>query len=89
LTQDAGDVVVRDLASTNGTWINGRHVERGWLKPGDEMTIAHNRYRLEKAPEYEETATTFRDRRWPGIRENGVGNGDVRLEEPENSGPAA
>jgi pSer/pThr/pTyr-binding forkhead associated (FHA) protein len=50
LTEDAGEVVVRDLASTNGTWINGWRVERGRLKPGDEMAIAHIRYRLEGAP---------------------------------------
>jgi pSer/pThr/pTyr-binding forkhead associated (FHA) protein len=46
LTQDGGEVVVCDLGSTNGTWINGGRVERGRLKPGDYVTIAHNRYRL-------------------------------------------
>ena len=51
LTADCGDVEVRDLGSTNGTWINGQRVERGRLKPGDEMSIAHIRYRLEGAPE--------------------------------------
>ena len=50
LTQDGGEVVVRDLCSTNGTWINGWRVERRRLKPGDEMSIAHMRYRLEGAP---------------------------------------
>jgi predicted component of type VI protein secretion system len=47
LTEDGGDVVVRDLGSTNGTWVNGLRVERGRLKPGDEMSIANVRYRLE------------------------------------------
>jgi pSer/pThr/pTyr-binding forkhead associated (FHA) protein len=50
LTEDGGEVVVRDLGSTNGTWINGRRVERGRLKPGDEMSITHIRYRLDGAP---------------------------------------
>jgi pSer/pThr/pTyr-binding forkhead associated (FHA) protein len=50
LTDDGGEVVVRDLGSTNGTSINGRRVERGRLKPSDEMSIAHIRYRLDGAP---------------------------------------
>jgi predicted component of type VI protein secretion system len=45
-----GDVVVRDLGSTNGTWINGRRVAAGWIRPGDEVSIAHVRYRLAEAP---------------------------------------
>jgi pSer/pThr/pTyr-binding forkhead associated (FHA) protein len=50
LTEDRGELVVRDLGSTNGTWINGRRVEHGRLKPGDEMSIAHICYRLDWAP---------------------------------------
>jgi pSer/pThr/pTyr-binding forkhead associated (FHA) protein len=41
---------VRDLGSTNGTRINGQRVERGRLRPGDEISIGHTRYRLEAAP---------------------------------------
>jgi pSer/pThr/pTyr-binding forkhead associated (FHA) protein len=37
---------VRDLGSTNGTWINGFRVEKGRLRPGDVMAIAQIRYRL-------------------------------------------
>jgi pSer/pThr/pTyr-binding forkhead associated (FHA) protein len=44
-----GDVVIRDLGSTNGTWINGRRVDAGWIRPGDEVSIAHLRFRLEAA----------------------------------------
>lgn len=47
LTEDGGEVVVRDLGSTNGIRINGQRVERGRLRPGDEISIAHIRYRLE------------------------------------------
>jgi len=47
MTQDKQDVVVRDLGSTNGIRINGERVERGRLRPGDELSIAHIRYRLE------------------------------------------
>lgn len=46
-----GEVLVRDLGSTNGVRINGQRVEAGRLKPGDELSIAHLRYRLEEGRE--------------------------------------
>src|SRR5262245_55137714 len=46
LNEVDGDVLVRDLGSTNGTRINGRRIEAGRLRPGDELSIAHIRYRL-------------------------------------------
>jgi len=45
LTQDS--VLVRDLGSTNGILINGLRVESGRLGPGDELSIAHRRYRFD------------------------------------------
>ena len=48
MTQDKEEVVVRDLGSTNGIRINGERVERGRLRTGDELSIAHIRYRLEE-----------------------------------------
>jgi pSer/pThr/pTyr-binding forkhead associated (FHA) protein len=42
-----GEVVVRDLGSTNGVRINGRRVAAGRLRPGDELSIARLRYRVE------------------------------------------
>jgi pSer/pThr/pTyr-binding forkhead associated (FHA) protein len=62
LAEDGGDVVVRDLGSTNGTWINGRRVERGRLKPSDELSIAHIRYRLDGAPTKQVTVVSNPDR---------------------------
>ena len=47
LTQEDSEVVVRDLGSTNGIRINGQRVEIGRLREGDELAIAHVRYRLE------------------------------------------
>jgi pSer/pThr/pTyr-binding forkhead associated (FHA) protein len=41
------EIVVRDLVSTNGTRINGQRAETGRLRAGDELSIAHLRYRLE------------------------------------------
>jgi hypothetical protein len=46
LTEHNGEVVVLDLGSINGTRINGGKVELGWLRPGDELSIAHLRYRV-------------------------------------------
>lgn len=42
-----GELEVRDLDSTNGIWINGRRVRVGRLRPGDELSIAQLRYRLD------------------------------------------
>lgn len=47
MTSDRGEVIVRDLGSTNGIRINGQRVEMGRLRLGDELAIAHIRYRLE------------------------------------------
>lgn len=55
MTQDNGEVVVRDLGSTNGIRINGQRVEMGRLRPGDELSIAHIRYRLDSGQGHEVT----------------------------------
>lgn len=44
---ETNGVLVRDLGSTNGTWINGRRIDEGELLPGDELAIAHLRYSFE------------------------------------------
>jgi predicted component of type VI protein secretion system len=50
LTVEDGELIVRDLGSTNGIRINGMQVEVGRLKDGDELTIANLRYRFECGP---------------------------------------
>ena len=55
MTRDSDDVLVRDLGSTNGIRINGQRVEVGRLRPGDELSIAHIRYRLEGPNGHEQT----------------------------------
>jgi predicted component of type VI protein secretion system len=55
MSQDNGEVTVRDLGSTNGIRINGQRVERGRLHPGDELSIAHIRYRLDNGQGHEQT----------------------------------
>jgi pSer/pThr/pTyr-binding forkhead associated (FHA) protein len=41
------DVVVKDLASTNGTFINGQKVTEGPLKPGQILRLGQIEMRLE------------------------------------------
>src|SRR5215831_15672568 len=48
LSELDGAVWVRDLGSTNGTWIDGRRVSSGRVRPGDVLAIAHRRYRVEE-----------------------------------------
>jgi pSer/pThr/pTyr-binding forkhead associated (FHA) protein len=48
LAQVDGEVWVRDLGSTNGTWIDGRRVRSGRLRAGDVLAIAHHCYRVEE-----------------------------------------
>jgi predicted component of type VI protein secretion system len=48
LSAAAGEVWVRDLGSTNGTWIDGRRVSSGRVRIGDVVAIAHLRSRVEE-----------------------------------------
>ncbi len=67
--RESGDVIVRDLGSTNGIRINGQRVEMGKLRPGDELSIAHIRFRFELGQENDQTlAETVRgDREGAGL----------------------
>lgn len=42
-----GKALVRDLGSTNGTFLNGRRVETGSLRDGDELRFGNTRMRVE------------------------------------------
>jgi|GEM_PF-851874 len=44
---DNDQVIVRDLGSTNGIRINGQRVDSGRLRDGDELTIAHLKFRFQ------------------------------------------
>ena len=43
----AGKAVVRDLGSTNGTYLNGQRVETESLRDGDELRFGNTRMRFE------------------------------------------
>ena len=43
----AGDVIIKDLNSTNGTFINGEKISDGVLKPGQVLRLGQIEIRLE------------------------------------------
>jgi pSer/pThr/pTyr-binding forkhead associated (FHA) protein len=45
-----GLLFIRDLASTNGTKVNGQRVTRGALLPGDELAFASVKFRVHLGP---------------------------------------
>jgi len=45
-----GLLFIRDLGSTNGTKVNGQRVVRGALLPGDELSFAGEKFRVEMGP---------------------------------------
>jgi pSer/pThr/pTyr-binding forkhead associated (FHA) protein len=58
LTRDGDTVVVRDLGSHNGTFINDVKIDSGVLRPGESLTIASLRYRLElQGSQHDESPT--------------------------------
>jgi hypothetical protein len=46
-----GLLFIRDLGSTNGTKVNGQRVVRGALLPGDELSFASEKFRIEMGPD--------------------------------------
>ena len=44
---EGATVVVRDLGSTNGTFVNGRRIDREALHDGDELRLGNTRLRFE------------------------------------------
>ena len=47
LTFQEGDWLIRDLGSTNGIKVNGSRTQQRSLQPGDELTIAKHRYKID------------------------------------------
>jgi pSer/pThr/pTyr-binding forkhead associated (FHA) protein len=45
-----GLLFVRDLSSTNGTKVNGQRIMRGALLPGDQLSFAGEKFRVQMGP---------------------------------------
>jgi hypothetical protein len=55
--RDGGDLIVEDLQSTNGTFVNGRRVSRHVLQHGDVVQVGRHTLELDEAADVEpETA---------------------------------
>ena len=50
LVKTDGLLFVRDLASTNGTTVNGQRISRGALLPNDELTLGDVRFTVKLGP---------------------------------------
>lgn len=50
ITTEDGHYAIEDLGSTNGTYLNGRRVERERLRPGDELIVANTGIVVEASP---------------------------------------
>ncbi|MCE9581628.1 MAG: FHA domain-containing protein [Planctomycetes bacterium] len=53
----AGGYAVVDMGSTNGTLLNGRKIERDFLKAGDRVTVGQTVFRFEEADAMPEAST--------------------------------
>jgi pSer/pThr/pTyr-binding forkhead associated (FHA) protein len=51
LSADAsGQLIVEDLESQNGTFVNGKKVDRATLKSGDRLTVGRVDFTVDTAP---------------------------------------
>jgi hypothetical protein len=87
MTSDHGEVLVRDLGSTNGIRINGHRVEFGRLKANDELSIAHIRYRLDNGQAHEVTLADTRGKQ-DSAENNGQAHQPAELAKASNGLPA-
>jgi pSer/pThr/pTyr-binding forkhead associated (FHA) protein len=78
ITEVNGEVWVRDLGSTNGTWIDRRRVSSGRLRIGDVLEIANLRYRVEEV--------RAEPARWPD-RPSTPDDGRISLGGPPGTAP--
>jgi len=53
------DFFVKDLTSTNGTWVNGKPVGRCRLKPGDHIRIGAVEFEFRSTPDRRRTEADF------------------------------
>src|SRR6476620_5498086 len=79
LRPEGGGWTLHDGGSTNGTAVNGRRVRSHRLRPGDEIAIGHEVFRLEVAPAPEPRTTVMPSVGPPVLRVTVSGGGPVGL----------
>jgi hypothetical protein len=47
ISSTAEGLLLEDLGSTNGTYVNGEETDRAWLTPGDEVAVGDTIFRVE------------------------------------------
>ncbi|GAB4159807.1 MAG: hypothetical protein Tsb009_37130 [Planctomycetaceae bacterium] len=83
-----GLLFIRDLASTNGTKVNGQRVSRGALLPGDELSFAKIRYRVHMGPTpQKEVSLDSPTEMLTSLPDPQHENDEVNVEIPPNSAP--
>lgn len=60
LVKTEGFLFVRDLASTNGTKVNGQRVRRAALLPGDQLTIGGEKFHVRLGPDDPPSVSQFK-----------------------------
>jgi len=66
---------VEDLGSSNGTYINNKRVQHGFLNPGDELRLDAVRFIL-VAPGMEMNAPTAQVKAMPPVKSSSGGGGN-------------
>jgi pSer/pThr/pTyr-binding forkhead associated (FHA) protein len=71
LVRTDGLLFLRDLGSTNGTKVNGQRVVRGALLPGDELSFASEKFRVEMGPDVPEPQLDIHEAHTEEVRVGG------------------
>lgn len=53
---EGGTFIVKDLGSTNGTWVNDRRIQEARLKFGDVIRVGHTVLEFEEKPRQKATS---------------------------------
>ncbi len=75
---EAGGMTVRDLGSTNGTYVDGRRIRQAGIQPGQRLTVGTVEIAIEEAAEVHVAIPEFREQAVPPVLKTPTGK-DVCL----------